>query len=57
MESENTEKVDLPIISRRTLVANGDSVMVSIPAEWLKAKEPCKRGHSNSCCEWQFNSS
>ena len=39
MESINPEKIELPIIARRTLVANGDSIMVSIPAEWLKQKD------------------
>ena len=33
MEIKN---VELPIIIKRTLVANGDSLMISIPPEWLK---------------------
>ena len=31
-----TKNVELPIILKRTLVANGDYLMISVPPEWLK---------------------
>ena len=38
MTSGANKELELPIIARRTLIGNGGSVMIALPAEWLKQK-------------------
>ncbi|MBS3138148.1 hypothetical protein J4207_00415 [Candidatus Woesearchaeota archaeon] len=45
MDSLNNGKEELPFVARRKLISAGGSVLIALPAEWLKQKD-LKKGDS-----------